>query len=273
MDPKEQHEVQIVIAAHKGFAVRKVKKGYLAFKIDGGGRTLPTCATPEEAVTSVDQYLEEERQRVEQERQEQEAREQRWREEAERQRFKTETVLACIRPIRDFVAVHGVTTLKDCVEQLDQEERERNVPANWEELAELCAIIGEKRSQNDETQVGEVEVNEYGVTEFTHWNSREDRHMDSNSYGLQEYIVDFYEYLGNAGDLVEQFCNENNREKIASDSWWKSHYPFDFSEGSADREAFKQWYKATYQDCGADLVKHEYDGDWNGFFIEADWSE
>jgi hypothetical protein len=192
----EEYKPEIIVENHKGFSVRKSKKGFLAFKISGG-RDLGSRPTIEEAIASIDQYLEQERQaEITRAEQAEELAKERA-EEVELARQKLETVLAVIQPIRDFVAAHSVATLKDCVEQLDWEERDRNVPANWEELVEIADKIADKRIEYDSgmwrTDVGEVEVTQYGVVEHSHWDQEENDYLVSEEYELQEYIDAFKE--------------------------------------------------------------------------------
>jgi hypothetical protein len=182
----------VLIDNHKGFSVRRSKKGFLAFK---GGRNLETRQTVEEAIASIDEYLERERQ-VEVARAEQAERQAKLEAEtAERARKKLKAVLACIQPIRDFTERQGLKMLQDCLEQLEQEERDRNVPSNWEKLVEMADQIAEKRSSDDgwRTEVGEVDVDKYGVTEHSYYNSDLDGYALHTEYGLQEYIDQFRE--------------------------------------------------------------------------------
>jgi hypothetical protein len=188
---------EVIIPDYKGYTIRRCRKGYLAFQ---GGNNLYTCDTVDQAIKSVDRYLEcKERQR-EADRLQEEARIQREREDAERERLKREAVLATIAPIRDFVSRHGLDLLRNCVAQLEQEERDRNVPQNWQALVELCERIGEKRTEEEtdwgHRSVGEVDVTKYGVTEYYNWNSRADCYLSKVKYGLHEYIDRFgAEYL------------------------------------------------------------------------------
>jgi hypothetical protein len=207
-EQKSEFVIEIVVQDYKGFSIRKAKKGYLAFRGDGrgSGSQLPTCGTVEEAVASVDQYLERERQQAEQNHVRQEEREKRAREEADRQRLKTEAVRACIQPIRDFAAVHGLTMLDDCLQQLKLEEADRNLPANWEELVNKCEGIAERRQEGGgDDSPYEVSVDKYGVTETWECNSYGHDYTDEYSYGLQEYIDNF-------PDLVDE-KEEEEEEK------------------------------------------------------------
>jgi hypothetical protein len=145
----------------------------------------------------VDKHLELERQRTEQDRLWQEAREKREREEAERVHQKLKAVLACIQPVRDFTDRLGLNMLRDCLEQLDQEERDRNVPANWQELAEKCERIGEWRLAQSEGSApwenhldSEPEVTKHGVKEEITY-TRDDHPTYTQEYSLQEYINEF----------------------------------------------------------------------------------
>ena len=89
--------------------------------------------------------------------------------------------------------------LKQLLERMDfnflQEERERNVPANWEELVAICERIKNKQIEN--VGSGEVDVSKYGVIEYTVKDIEGDRDVNgkyltnSGSYGLQEYIDEF----------------------------------------------------------------------------------
>jgi hypothetical protein len=185
----------VVLENHKGFSVRKCKKGFLAFK---DGRNLCTQPTVEDAIRSIDEQLEWENRRrlAEEERKaEQTLREARL---AKEEAQKLVAILACIRPVRNFVESHGLAMLKECVQQLELEERDRNVPANWKELVEVAERIGELRCEEDnwqkpDRQVGEVDVDKYGVVEHRHWNSDADEYMTDVEYGLQEYIDEFSE--------------------------------------------------------------------------------
>ena len=182
----------VLIDNHKGFSVRRSKKGFLAFK---GGRNLETRQTVDEAIASIDQYWEQERQAEMRMAVEAEWQAKRRAEEAERQRKKLQTVFACIQPIREFAERQGLKILRDCLEQLEQEERDRNVPSNWEKLVEMADQIAEKRSSDDgwRTEVGEVDVDKYGVTEHSYYNSDLDGYALHTEYGLQEYIDQFRE--------------------------------------------------------------------------------
>jgi hypothetical protein len=185
----EKYKPEIIVENHKGFSVRKSKKGFLAFRI-GGGRDLGSRPTVEEAIASIDQYLEQERQAeiTRAEKAEELAKERA--EEAELARQKLETVLACIQPIRDFTAEHGLAMLRDCGVQLEQEELERNVPANWEELVEIAEEIAGRRSEGGCEAVYDVGVSKYGVTEELTY-ERDDYPTYSVDYTLQEYIDAF----------------------------------------------------------------------------------
>lgn len=207
-EPDKDYKQIIMIEDYKGFAIRKAKKGYLAFK---GSRSLPTCDTVEEAVASVDQHIEWERQRVEWNRREQEAREQREQEEAERERIKTEAVSACIQAVRDFVRTHGMGLLHDCVNQLDREEDERNVPANWEELVKICeAIAAWRYGEAEDSEPWENHLDEepgvskYGVIEEITY-TRDDHPTYTREYTLEEYIDDNLEYY-------KEYLEENEEE-------------------------------------------------------------
>jgi hypothetical protein len=187
-------EYQVVVEDHKGFSIRKCKKGFLAFKTRFQLATQPTV---EDAIRSIDEHLEWERQwKLAKEREEAE-REIRVANAAKLEAQRIAAVFACIQPVRDFVESHGLDMLKDCVRQLDAEERERNVPTNWEELVKIAERIGERRvdieSDWGTDQVGEVDVDKYGVIEHRNWNSDEDEYLRTTEYGLQEYIDEFSE--------------------------------------------------------------------------------
>jgi hypothetical protein len=188
--------IDVVVENYKGFSVRKCRKGFLAFPKSGGGGNLETRSTVEEAIAWIDQYLERERQAAIFRAGLAERQAKLQAEKAEVARQKLEAVLACIQPIRDFTEKHGLKMLQDCLEQLEQEERDRNVPANWEELVEIADQIAEKRSSDDgwgTDQVGEVDVDKYGVTEHRYYNSDFDGYALHTEYGLQEYIDEFKE--------------------------------------------------------------------------------
>ena len=181
-----------IVENHKGFSVRKCKKGFLAFK---DRCQLATQSTVEDAIRSIDDHLERERQAEIARAEQAEWQAKLEAENVERLRMKLEAVLACIQPVRDFVESHGLNVLKDCVQQLELEEQERNVPANWEELVELAERIGEQRCEDEgpdqRDQVGEVDVDKYGVIEHKHWNEYENEYIRTVEYGLQEYIDEF----------------------------------------------------------------------------------
>jgi hypothetical protein len=192
---------KIILEDYKGFTIRECRKGYLAFK---AGRQLETCKTIEGAKRSVDSHLEWEVRHAELQRQEKELAEARKREEAERERLRTEAILACIQPIRDFVAIHGMEMLQDCVEQLEQEELDRNVPPNWESLVEKCEAIGQwfcEHAVCDEDP-SDVEVSEYGVIEYYGYNSNFDTYAFTRKYKLEDY-VDEYGHLVDDEDESE----------------------------------------------------------------------
>jgi hypothetical protein len=86
--------------------------------------------------------------------------------------------------------------LHQCVECLAQEERDRNVPANWEELVDKCEMIAEARMEQWDNHPSDVGVDKYGVTETWETNSYGHDYTDERDYSLEEYIDNF-------GDLVE----------------------------------------------------------------------
>jgi hypothetical protein len=187
----ENYQPVIFIENYKGFRVRKSKKGYCAERI-GGGMNLGSGPTVEDAVTSVDAHLEWQK---EQEAKLAEAARQQAEREAERERkaqLRIEAVLACIEPVRRCVESYGLDMLRDCVKQLEYEEAERNVPANWEELVEKCEQIGECRCDGwGSDSPGDVDVNRHGVTESYGWNQELDCYAEEIHYGLQEYLDNF----------------------------------------------------------------------------------
>jgi hypothetical protein len=205
---------EVVVEDYKGFAVRKCRKGFLAFRI-GGGRDLGSRSTVEEAIASIDQYLEQERHaeivRTRQAEEHAEEQAKHAAEKAEQARQKLEAVLACIQPIRDFTDKHGLTMLRDCIERLKHEEAERNVPANWEELAEICQKIAEWRFRKAEdaepweNQLNEEpDVTKYGVIEETTY-TRDDNPTYTKEYTLQGYIDGFKEdWLEDGGEEEEE---------------------------------------------------------------------
>ena len=207
MSVAAEYQVVVVVEDHKGFSVRKCKKGFLAFK---DGRNLVTQPTVEDAIRSIDEHLEWECKRRLAEEKEKAERAIRVAELEKLQAQKLAAVLACIQPVRDFVETNGLAMLKDCVDQLGLEEQERNVPANWEELVEIAERIGEKRCEEDHCwqkphrQVGEVDVDKYGVVEHRHWNSDIDDYMTDVEYGLQEYIDEFSEDYLPEDDKAEE---------------------------------------------------------------------
>jgi hypothetical protein len=202
---------EVVVEDYKGFAVRKCRKGFLAFPKSGPGGNLETRATVEEAVVSIDQHLERERRWKMSMAELAEQQAKRAADNAERERKKLERVIVCIPPIRVFIEKHGLATLRDCVEQLEQEERERNVPANWEELAEICQKIAEWRFRKAEdaepweNQLNEEpDVTKYGVIEEITY-TRNDNPAYTKEYTLQGYIDGFKEdWLEDGGEEEEE---------------------------------------------------------------------
>jgi hypothetical protein len=202
---------EVVVEDYKGFAVRKCRKGFLAFPKSGPGGNLETRATVEEAVVSIDQHLERERRWKMSMAELAEQQAKRAADNAERERKKLERVIVCIPPIRVFIEKHGLATLRDCVEQLEQEERERNVPANWEELAEICQKIAEWRFRKAEdaepweNQLNEEpDVTKYGVIEEITY-TRDDNPTYTKEYTLQGYIDGFKEdWLEDGGEEEEE---------------------------------------------------------------------
>jgi hypothetical protein len=181
----------ILIPDYKGFTIRTAKKGYLAFK---GGFTLPTQATVQDAVNSVDAHFEWEVKRAAWAEEESARRAQEEREREQKVAEKKRAIFAVIQPVRDFAEIHGLDMLRDCIAQLEQEERERNVPENWEELVEICEQIGQKRGEEQwQTNVGDVDVDKYGVTEHLGYNSNMGAYCSKTEYSLQEYINTFKE--------------------------------------------------------------------------------
>jgi hypothetical protein len=203
----EEYKTEIIVENHKGFAVRKCARGFLAFPKTGGGGNLATKPTVEEAIATIDQEIELRRRR--------EADETEWRaqhakraaEKAEHDRQKLETVLANIEPIRDFTERLGLNMLRDCLTQLEREEQERNVPVNWEELVEICERITDIREGNAEG--GEVAVSKYGVTEHLEHESYGEYYEKDYSYTLQEYIEAY-------PDEYEKYLEEKEEEKEKS---------------------------------------------------------
>jgi len=197
-----------IVENHKGFAVRKCKRGFLAFK---DGRNLMTQPTVEDAIRSIDEHLERERKaaiaRAEQAKWQAELEA----ENAERQRQAVEAVFACIQPIRDFVEQHGLDMLQSCVGRLEFEECERNVPSNWEELVEIAERIGERHCEGDwREEVGEVDVDRYGVIEHRYYNSNCDGYASTVEFGLQEYVDAYKE------DYLPEDENEDDENEEPS---------------------------------------------------------
>src|SRR5262249_13249946 len=161
------------------------KKGYLAFRVGCGGNLL-TQQTIEDAILSIDRHVEWE---LENERQRKLAEAERAARIAAADKLAAEkraAVLACIQPIRDFVEIHGLEMLENCVRQLGLEERERNVPANWVELVELAERIAEERGGGwGSDSPGDIDVDKYGATEYFDYISEGDYYGRKVEYGLQ----------------------------------------------------------------------------------------
>jgi hypothetical protein len=179
--------------------------------VEKGRKQLATCDTIEEAKASVDRCFEwqagypqreaSRKEEVEKLQREREERERIAREEKERIH---QGVLACIQPIRDFVAVNGITMLRQCIECLDQEDRDRNVPANWQELADRCERIGEYLTEHDWCDnIGQVDVDKYGVTVHSNYDNRHTYdYLTHREYGLEDFI-DEYNHLFEDGYIVD----------------------------------------------------------------------
>ena len=166
----------VTIEEYKGFTIRTSKKGLLAEK---SGGNLGSYRTIEQVRQSIDRQIEIGAWR----KQQQEELAQRKREQEEQEAKKLTEVLAVIPPIREFEKVHGLELLERCVALLKQEERERNVPENWEELANLCECVGDKLSEYIT-----IEVSKFGVVEKQGYNSDFDAYAVELEFGLQEFL-------------------------------------------------------------------------------------
>jgi hypothetical protein len=122
---------------YRGWTIRTDGEGGFVAQLIGsqGGQCLERCPTAEEAKALVDALLQAQIDREiawkagEAEREvarkaAEEARIKQAAEEAEKKRKHTEAVLACLPPIRQFAATHGLQMLEDCADQLRKEEAE-----------------------------------------------------------------------------------------------------------------------------------------------------